>query len=257
MFKQVLLVLVAASLLLLPVVYSGSDTIGLWLFDEGSGDTAADSSPVGNDGALADGVQWVDGMYGSAIEVGGPGMDVTIPAIDIYNQDDFTFECWIYPLNVIPQQYNQIIVVGRGEWGGDAPSAFQFSITLVDDLPKARWFFWVEGWVTVAGGPTLEVGNWYHLAGTLEGDQQLTLYVNGEEAATGELPIAFVDNDHPIYVGSWGPAEDPLSAYSGYIDELRYSDEVLSPDQLGYAGLATSVEPAEKLSTLWGTIKTR
>ena len=257
MFK-VLLVLVAVSLLLLPVVYSESETIGLWLFDEGSGDTAADSSPMGNDGALADGVQWVEGMDGSAIEVGGAGMDVTIPMIDIYNQQDFTFECWVYPLSVIPQQYNQIIIAGRGEWGGDDPSAFQLSITLVDDVPQARWFLRIAGaWETVTGGPELEPETWYHFAGTLEDGQKASLYVNGEEAATGNLAAKLVDNTHPIYVGSWGPAEDPLSAYHGYIDELRYSDEVLGPDQLGFAESRTSVEPAEKLSTLWGTIKTR
>ena len=254
--SKVLLVLVASSLLLLPVVYSISDTIGLWTFDEGSGDTAADSSPIGNDGVVADGVAWVNGKFGSAVEVAGPGADVVIPMVDIYNQENFTFECWVYPLDVIPQQYDQIIITGRGEWGGDDPSAFQLSITAANGAPQARWFFRVAGvWERVIGGPELEPETWYHFAGTLEGGQKATLYVNGEEAATGNLAAKLVDNHHPIYVGSWGAAEELLSAYHGYIDELRYSDEVLTPDKLGFGEV--SVEPKEKLPVKWGEIKIR
>ena len=182
--------------------------------------------------------------------------DVVIPMIDIYNQQDFTFECWVYPFGVIPQQYNQIIITGRGEWGGDDPGAFQLGIKLVDDVPQARWFFRVAGaWETVTGGPEIEPEQWYHFAGTLEGGQKATLYVNGEEAATGNLAVKLADNPHPIYVGSWGAAEEILSAYHGYIDELRYSDEVLAPDKLGFGEV--SVEPKGKLSVSWGEVKTR
>ena len=255
MLKQVTLVSVAALMFFLPVIRSEAGTIGMWSFDEGSGKVAADSSPTGNDGVVADGVKWVNGMVGSAVEVAGPGKDVVIPMVDIYNQENFTFECWVYPFEVIPQQYNQIIITGRGEWGGDAPGAFQLGITLTGNKPTARWFFWIGAWETIAGGPEIEPEKWYHFAGTLEGGQKATLYVDGEEAATGNLPVKLANNHHPIYVGSWGAAEELLSAYHGYIDELRYSDEVLTPDKLGFWEL--SVDPKEKLSVRWGEVKTR
>ena len=256
MLKQVILVSVIALMFFFPVIRSEAGVIGMWSFDEGSGAVAEDDSPTGNDGVVAGGVQWVEGMIGSAVEVAGPGADVVIPMVDIYNQENFTFECWVYPLDVIPQQYDQIIITGRGEWGGDDPSAFQLSITAANGAPQARWFFRVAGvWERVIGGPELEPETWYHFAGTLEGGQKATLYVNGEEAATGNLAAKLVDNHHPIYVGSWGAAEELLSAYHGYIDELRYSDEVLTPDKLGFGEV--SVEPKEKLPVKWGEIKIR
>lgn len=154
---------------------------------------------------VADGAKWVEGKFGSAVEVSGPGADVVIPMLDVYNQEDLTFECWVYPFNVTPQQYNQIIITGRGEWGADAPGAFQLGITLTDDIPKARWFFWVRQWATVSAGPEIKKNNWYHFAGTLEGGQKATLYVNGEEVAQSDLPAKLADNPYICWlVGSSG-----------------------------------------------------
>lgn len=255
MSKKTVLALIVTSLLLVPVIYSESGVIGLWLFDEGNGNIAKDLSPIGNDGEVADGVKWVDGKFDKAIEVGGPGKDVVIPYNEIYNQDNFTFECWIYPFNVTPKEFNQIIIAGRGEWGNDAPGAFQLGITLIDGTPNARWFFWVGEWITVAGGPEIEVNKWYHFAGILEGGKKATLYVDGEEAATQDLPTKLAENPHPIYVGSWGAAAPEIDCFHGYIDELRYSDEVLEPKRLGFWSSFSTVTPKDKLSTVWGEMK--
>ena len=45
--------------------------VGLWLFDEGSGDTAADSSSSGLDAALVRSPKWVSGVFGSGLELDG------------------------------------------------------------------------------------------------------------------------------------------------------------------------------------------
>ena len=136
MLKQVVLVLAVVSILILPVIPSEADVIGMWLFDEGAGKVAEDLSPTGNNGVVADGAKWVEGKFGSAVEVNGPGKDVVIPMVDVYNQEDFTFECWVHPFNVTPQQYNQIIITGRGEWGADAPGAFQLGITITKVIKR-------------------------------------------------------------------------------------------------------------------------
>jgi hypothetical protein len=41
--------------------------VGLWLFDEGSGNTAKDSSGNKNDGAFMGKPAWVDGKFGKAL----------------------------------------------------------------------------------------------------------------------------------------------------------------------------------------------
>jgi len=47
------------------------DLVGHWMFDEGSGTAAYDSSGNGNDGTLIGGAQWVAGQLGGALEFNG------------------------------------------------------------------------------------------------------------------------------------------------------------------------------------------
>ena len=49
----------------------------IWLFDEGSGQTAKDSSGNENHGELMNGVEWIDCVFGKALELDG--------------QDDYVF----------------------------------------------------------------------------------------------------------------------------------------------------------------------
>ena len=58
------------------------DAIGIWLFDDGTGDTTADSSGNGNDGILMEGPQWVDGRFGKALsfDVEGPFVRIEVPS---------------------------------------------------------------------------------------------------------------------------------------------------------------------------------
>ena len=50
----------------------GMDTLtGLWLFDEGSGDVAVDSSNSVLDAALVGDPVWVSGVFGSGLELKG------------------------------------------------------------------------------------------------------------------------------------------------------------------------------------------
>ena len=70
-----------------------------------------------------------------------------------------------------------------------------------------------------------------------------------------KLPQKLQENPHPIYVGSWGPGSTEIDAFHGYIDELRFSDEVLEPDELGFSGTLLDVYPERKLTTRWATLK--
>ena len=66
------------------------EVIGLWGFDEQTGQVAKDNSPLENDGKIAADVKRVPGKFGRAIEVGGPKKDVVIPMIDEYNEGIFS-----------------------------------------------------------------------------------------------------------------------------------------------------------------------
>ena len=79
---------------------SVDDAIGVWLFDEGTGNVAKDSSPNGNDGELIAGPKWVKGKFGGALEFDGSGTSVETESADkltefeLGDKTDFTVTAW-------------------------------------------------------------------------------------------------------------------------------------------------------------------
>ena len=45
--------------------------VAAWLFDEGNGKTASDSTGNGHDGSIEAGAKWVNGRFGKALEFDG------------------------------------------------------------------------------------------------------------------------------------------------------------------------------------------
>jgi hypothetical protein len=71
-----LTIFIVISLMFAGLSYSKIDEgsiIGMWLFDEGEGDVAEDSSGNGNSGTLMNGPKWVEGKFGEALEFSGAG----------------------------------------------------------------------------------------------------------------------------------------------------------------------------------------
>lgn len=66
-------VLIAFSLLVFPTyaALNPDNIMGMWLFNEGNGDEAMDSSGNGNHGKINGGAKWVDGQFGKALEFDG------------------------------------------------------------------------------------------------------------------------------------------------------------------------------------------
>ena len=62
-----------------------ADCVGMWLFDEGNGDKAEDSSGTGNDGSIQGGAKWVNGKFGKALSLDGSDAYVEIEHDDSLN----------------------------------------------------------------------------------------------------------------------------------------------------------------------------
>ena len=81
--------LVCISLIIVGLILTGPSSAkldlktvaGIWLLDEGKGDTAKDSSGNGNDGTLQ-GPKWVKGQVGTALSLNGSSDRVVIPDAD-------------------------------------------------------------------------------------------------------------------------------------------------------------------------------
>ena len=67
------LFVIAACLLITPThaALNPDNIMGMWLFNEGNGNTAKDSSGNGNNGKIHGGAKWVDGVFGKALEFDG------------------------------------------------------------------------------------------------------------------------------------------------------------------------------------------
>jgi hypothetical protein len=76
--------------------YGPENVMGMWLLDEDEGDIASDSSGNGNDGVLTNSPEWIEGVFGSALQFAGNN-NVIIqddPTLDAELDDGFTFVCW-------------------------------------------------------------------------------------------------------------------------------------------------------------------
>jgi hypothetical protein len=73
-------------------------TIGIWHFDEGSGNIAYDSSGNNNNGTRY-GASWVAGVNSTALSYDGENDYVNVPHADSLNlTDEITIEAWMKPL---------------------------------------------------------------------------------------------------------------------------------------------------------------
>ena len=67
---------------------------GLWLFDEGSGNMAADSSDSALDATIEGSPSWVNGVFGSGLELDGVDAYVEVPA-HVNPTDAITVSLWV------------------------------------------------------------------------------------------------------------------------------------------------------------------
>jgi len=247
---------VVIGLVLGGLVLSGpayADLIGFWKFDEGSGETAADSSGQGKDGTIVNptkglgpgGSVWVqDPQRGSVISFGGTasgayvrvGADI-IPAMKF--DTNFTWAFWAKQAPGFG--VNNIIVGNRmninaadfspREFIKFTPTQFEFHANAVGtdnlnypDIPTGVWMHHV----VVKNGPVLI----YYRNGVVVGTQPQTLELN---------------NPQPLFMG--GDNEGAAGEnWTGYLDNVRIYNEALSPQavlQLYLSEGPASVNPAE------------
>jgi hypothetical protein len=218
---------------------------GIWLFDEGSGDTAKDSSVNKNNGTLKSGPKWIDGKFGKALEFDGKDDNVEVPDNDTLNVTAITLVAWVkseakqlldgnvivykkpsYVLQYWSTTINPGVFVG-GQWGG-------------------------SGWLPQA---VIWDNDWHLVALTYDGSIQ-KFYVDGvfkgdNASCKGKIDIA--NNSLTIGTGNTG-------FYTGSIDEVAVFDIALNEDDFkiiitkGLRSIA-AVFPIGKLTTTWGNIK--
>jgi hypothetical protein len=197
--------------------------VSWWKFDEGSGDTAYDST--GNyDGTLFGDATWAEGKIGShALEFDGSGDYVDCGDIDeIDASTNFTFTAWINTNNIS----NSKLIARKGE---DYPPCYFW---VNDDYTIMFGFYRGPGvYYTAATTETITPAQWYLVAGTYDG-QAVRTYINGQEKAINTNATGATNSTSDSFrIGSGYPAY-PTAWFDGKIDDIRIYDRALSEGEI-------------------------
>ena len=234
--------------------------VGMWLFDEGAGETAADSSANGNDGTLMENPNWVAGKFGQALEFDGTSFVDMGNAESLQFAGTVTITFWMNAASVAAGRQNPLCK----SYGGEG------CLTLEPDGRMS--FYWGDNGGN--GQPYVEVerpapgtfvdNEWTHVVEVRDvSKREYMVYKNGEVVATAEWNEC---GTHPC--GDSTPSELNLLIGSGYagkfigiLDDVAIFNVALSEDDImnimtnGLKGASVAVEPAGKLATTWARLK--
>ena len=248
--KTAAVVWLAAISIILSISFAGAEVKGLWLFDEGQGTVALDSSGNGADGVI-NGATYVPGKYNTGLEFDGASfVDLGFPpSLQDEIVGPFTVETWIKLDSAPPADHSTIIFM---QADGTVSIGFTSST-------GGGYYGYAGDNIKITDPEPFPVGMWVHVAHTFDGTIQ-KLYRDGAEIASQDASTANFDHptDSPWTIGAWS-THDQYFLENATLDELRVSDEALPSAQLGFAvgslAVSASVKPAGKLSECWGGIK--
>ena len=219
--------------------------VGVWLFDEGSGKTAKDSSGQGNDGTLNNNPKWVSGKFGKALEFDGKDDYVEVPDSNALDVTAITLTAWVK--GKVDQLVDGNVIVYKN------PSyILQYWAAGINPGVFVGGNWCGSGWLPAA---VIWDNDWHHMALTYDGSTQ-AFYVDGDfkgenTACAGKIDITTTE----LQIGTGN-----VGFYTGSIDEVAVFNVVLGEDDIniiitkGLKAIA-AVLPGGKLTTTWGSIK--
>lgn len=233
------------------------DTVaGMWLFEEGGGDVAKDSSDAGNNGTIAGPKKWQDGKFGKALEFDGNAVYVEVQANDSIILEELTIVAWA---NLKPSKgarWQSIMMRGQN------PRNYLLAIDKDSQRLQLSLTKGAAGaWGGPIGGPEVTDGDWHHFAGVIGEDDGYVIYVDGEEV--GQQAYAKPSLDAEPSRMRIGDGSNGGHQCEGLIDEVALFNVPLSQDDIKAImndGLERTtgflaVEPESKLTTIWGKLK--
>ncbi len=228
--------------------------VGMWLFDEGRGDVAEDSSGTDNNGAIEGGAKWVNGKFGKGLSLNGSDAYVEIPHDDsLMVGGEHTIALW-FKLDKPPAA--GMGVVTKDDW---APGFWWDGSTIRHHThdPGATLHFIDAPW-----NPDTD---WHHVAVTWDGEE-FVVYLDADEISSGVTTPNLGRNaltDKPLLIGIYlatGQHAQWGQFFAGIIDDVAIFNTALAGDDIETLmtdGLKTAadIEPAGKFTTAWAAIK--
>jgi len=208
---------------------------GLWLMNEGSGNTVQDLSGNGNTGTLASAVVWSTGQFGAAAEFNGDeNTRITMPDSPAYSGlSQITVSFWMYPHSLETADDTKM-VVGKANWNDNR----EWRVRIEQD-GNFIWQISNDGndpgtnECSVDASNYLTIGKWSHIVGTYDGTT-LWLYIDGVQVDTnaGDGGACY-DGSAVLAIGAasdlGGTAPD---AYDGLVDDVMIYNRALSASEI-------------------------
>jgi len=241
--------------------YSAIDpgtVVAAWLFEEGAGATAVDSSGNGNDGAIEGGPGWANGMFGTALDFDGVDAQIIVPDSPSFELENITMAAWINVRNYLDDQ--RII---SQEVDGDPYSTYSLMISGASDTNIEFRISLDNSRKRIASNAEIPLNQWTHVAATYDGANAV-IYINGEIDKTEPQSGVLLNNDNPVYIGGsqfWVPR-----FIDGLMDDAALFNVALTQDDvrsLMNNGLAdeiagpSAVSSAGKLAAKWAELRSQ
>jgi putative alpha-1,2-mannosidase len=211
-------------------IYKKFDPLLIYNFEDGPGKVIKDKSSHGTDGIVKGKVEWINGIFGKAIQTNAlDGSYIEIPSSPVLNKIEnsytITVMLWIYPMD----EKNFADIITQGDWNVIQMKA---SNTVVNFYSGGY-----ERGEVYANVPANWNRNWHHIAGITDGQKQ-KLFIDGKLVATKEIEI--LNNEDKIApIGNtnfpWNigrNAQNPKRVFNGYIDEVRIYQQALSEKEI-------------------------
>lgn len=252
LFLTIAFVFIFASLNTYALMPDDPSIVGVWLLD---GDVT-DASGNGNDGTMTDDFTWDTGKFGQAVIAAGGGAIDVQPSDSLDSvADGLTIAAWFRidaDSDTGIRRQNAYLLEDQS---ATEPIPNGFSLRIWTDQGLSPGFY---------STTELEQGQWYHIAGTYDGENVM-MYINGEPETE-----ALDDGGNPWepkWSGKVGVPGDTLQlkygseSLTGGIDEIVLANRAFSQDEIkalmnGFANLSvTAVSAKGKLPLTWANIK--
>ena len=232
-----------------------ANIMGMWLFNEGKGGTATDSSEHGNDGEIHD-AKWVDGKFGKALEFDGASSWVEVPhsnTVGFKAGVSFTITLHFKGTKVagslVGKNYEDTsqVLPWYLLWNGGADN--KVTLYLRDSASQS---FRANG--------TTEIGDdkWHFVVGRADASTgKASIWIDGKMEAEADFneKDGYGTGEGVFHIGRH---YDRYTA--GIIDDVALFNVALEEEDMDAimdngVETAAAVEPVNKLTTTWGRIK--
>ena len=199
---------------------NGTNLLGHWSFDDGSGTRAEDFSPNGtNAGTLVGSPAWVDGRMNKAISFDGTDDYVDVGSSSSLNTTaDYTISMWVYNAagsDLYPTLLNRAAQVTNNGF---------FWIYTNGTNEADLNFQYADGtnFITNTFSGALGMNTWQHVIFTFDNtSKSLKLYINGNQfSTTRTLTGSLSVDDGTLYLGTYTGTATNYS-FQGRLDDVR------------------------------------